>query len=215
MPEKRTPFVLVFIRSKGIVPAEVVIDDHPISFLPPASIHVDFEAENVEHEFVYHAIVRSSQPEPKWYLFGRWVGSVAYMYFELAPSEAGDQLLGLGHGDKLTEDILSDPDWKRPRPVLNWIPPKPPDPSRHQGADANSGNAKPRRSRGERPCDTDSEEGSRFITLVAAVSLTALSKGYLSKLCNNGTLRTNGIKGPGRRIDAASLAEFMRLRDHK
>jgi len=51
------------------------------------------------------------------------------------------------------------------------------------------------------------------ITLKAAQKLTALSKGYLSKLCSEGTLRTNGIKGRGLRISAASLAEFMDSRE--
>jgi excisionase family DNA binding protein len=57
------------------------------------------------------------------------------------------------------------------------------------------------------------EEDRRYITFAQAASLTALSKGYLSKLCSEGTLATNGVKGRGRRIDAASLAEFMALRE--
>jgi hypothetical protein len=52
-----------------------------------------------------------------------------------------------------------------------------------------------------------------FITLKAACKWTALSKGYLSKLCSNGVIVTNGIKGKGMRMSAASVAEFMLSRD--
>ena len=66
--------------------------------------------------------------------------------------------------------------------------------------------------RGGRPSDTDPTNESRLITLKQARKLTALSKGYLSKLCNEGRIQTNGIKGRGRRIDPASLAIFMEAR---
>jgi hypothetical protein len=62
------------------------------------------------------------------------------------------------------------------------------------------------------PPPQNAAKDPRFITLGEAVSYTALSKGYLSKLCDGGTLQTNGIKGRGRRIDSASLAVFMRAR---
>jgi hypothetical protein len=60
--------------------------------------------------------------------------------------------------------------------------------------------------------DTHSD-GRRFITIKDAAALTALSRSYLSKLCDRGVIETNGIKNRGRRIDAGSLAEFMRLRN--
>jgi hypothetical protein len=61
--------------------------------------------------------------------------------------------------------------------------------------------------------DTRHRDDDRFIDMKAARKLTALSMGYLSKLCSQGTIRTNGIKGRGLRIDVVSLAEFMKLRD--
>lgn len=52
-----------------------------------------------------------------------------------------------------------------------------------------------------------------FITQNAACRMTALSKGYISKLCSGGEIRTNGIQGRGLRLSAASLARFMESKD--
>ena len=53
------------------------------------------------------------------------------------------------------------------------------------------------------------------ITITEACELTALSKGYVSKLCTDGTIKTNGLNGRGRRLSAASVAKFMKSRKNK
>jgi hypothetical protein len=52
-----------------------------------------------------------------------------------------------------------------------------------------------------------------LITIKAACKLTGLSKGYISKLCSKDLITNNGVNGRGRRLSAASLAEFLESRE--
>jgi hypothetical protein len=65
-----------------------------------------------------------------------------------------------------------------------------------------------RRTDGRRT-DDDKSHDNDFITMKEACCSSGLLKSRLSRLGSSGVIRTNGIKGKGRRFHAADLARYM------
>jgi hypothetical protein len=138
MPENRR-YVHVFTLSREIEPRALDIDGDPLPAPRRRILRIDSKVDVTTSEFMGLHFVRTKAPDARWYLYGYFAACAASrVYLELRPTEAGDLLIELDHGDKLTEDITGDPDWLKPRPGAHWIRPTS-QVSSSQGIDSDEG----------------------------------------------------------------------------